>query len=277
MRRAVFLDRDGTLVDNDADLGDPAQVRLLPTVAEACARLHHGGWALVIVTNQGGVARGAYDEAAVDRVHAEIEAQLRHATGLPHLIDGAYHCPFHPDGRIDRYRRDHPWRKPRPGMLLAAARDLEIELGASWMVGDAERDIEAGRAAGARTILLAHEPERVRAETSADFVDRTLLDAARRIEAAFRADMRSRSSVRLRARNEHALVDPALRERVLAAARAIAERTGVELITLNASPAGIEAVIVGEQITAVGFAAEVRRSTEAWFRTHTGESLWGET
>lgn len=276
MQRAVFLDRDGTLVDNDADLGDAAVVHLLPGVADGCALLRRSGWTLVIVTNQGGVARGAYDEAAVDRVHAEIESQLCKATGLDQVIAGAYHCPFHPEGRIERYRREHPWRKPQPGMLLAAARDLDLDLSRSWMVGDAERDALAGRAAGVRTILLDDDPAAVRAETAADFVDRTLLDAARRIDAAQRADLRPRSTVRLRAKNEHALIDPALRERVVAAARAIAERTGVEIEHLAATPSAIEATLVGDEIVALGFAAELRRSTEAWFRGRSGHTLWGD-
>jgi len=274
--RAVFLDRDGTLIANDADLGDPAQVRLLPGVADGCAVLRAAGLTLVVVTNQGGVARGAYDEVAVDLVHRELESQLRRATGLDRVIDAFYHCPFHPEGTVARYGREHPWRKPQPGMLLAAARDLDLDLASSWMIGDAERDAAAGRAVGARTIRLASDTSSIRAETIADFVDRTFLDAARRIDAAERADLRPRSTVRLRAKNEHALVDPALRERVLSAARALAERTGVEIIHLAATPAAVEATLVGEEIVAVGFAAELRRSTESWFRTRTGQSLWGD-
>jgi len=277
VRRAVFLDRDGTLIANDADLGDPAQVRLLPGAAEACALLRGGGFVLVVVTNQGGVARGAYDEAAVDRVHDEIEAQLRRATGLDRVIDGFYHCPFHPEGTVERYRREHPWRKPAPGMLLAAARDLSIDLATSWMIGDAERDARAAHDAGVHSILVAADPSRHRAETAADFVDATILDAARRIDAASRADLRPRAGVRLQARHRHALVDPDLRERVLAAARALAERTGVEMVQLAATPAGIEATLVGDELVAIGFAAELRRSTEHWYRSRTGRSLWGET
>ncbi|MBX3355552.1 MAG: HAD-IIIA family hydrolase [Phycisphaeraceae bacterium] len=276
MRRAVFLDRDGTLVDNDADLGDAAGVRLLAEVARGCALLCTAGWALVVVTNQGGVARGAYDEAAVDRVHAELERQLCEATGLPRVLDAFYHCPFHPEGVVPRYRREHPWRKPAPGMLLAAARDLDLDLAQCWMVGDAERDVLAGRSAGARTIRVADDPSSIRATTAADFVDRTLIDAAKRIDAASRADLRPRSTVRLRAKSDHALIDPTLRESVLSAARALAERTGVEVAHLAATPAGLEATLVGEEVIAVGFAAELRRTTEAWFRARTGETLWGE-
>lgn len=277
MPRAILLDRDGTLVANDGDLGDPAALMLLPGAAEACARLRALGFALLVVTNQGGVARGAYDEAAVERTHDALEAMLRAATGLPAVIDAFYHCPFHPEGRVERYRREHPWRKPAPGMLLAAARDLDLDLGASWLVGDAERDVEAGRAVGCRTIRLAADPPAVRSETIADFVDLSLAAAAKRIEAAERADLRPRSSVRLRAKAGPMLTDPALREQVLAAARALAERTGVEVVHLTADPSSVEATLVGDELVAVGFAAELRRTTEHWYRSRTGASLWGES
>lgn len=301
MRRAVFLDRDGTLIANDGDLGDPSRVRLLPGAAEACAilrgavaeaaargagapaaaspshPLERSDAALVVVTNQGGVARGAYDETAVERTNDEIESQLRLATGLPRVIDAFYHCPFHPEGTVERYRREHPWRKPAPGMLFAAARDLELDLARSWLVGDAERDVLAGRDAGCRTILLASDPSSVRPETAADFVDSSLLAASRRIEAAERADLRPRSAVRLRAKGAGALADPALRDRVLAVARSIAERTGVEVVHLAADPTSVEATLVGDDLVAIGFAAELRRTTESWYRARTGASLWSES
>lgn len=280
MRRAVFLDRDGTLIANDGDLGDPSAVRLLPGVADGCAILRDAGFVLVVVTNQGGVARGAYDEAAVDLVHAELERRLCGAAGAPgaeSMLAGAYHCPFHPEGTVERYRREHPWRKPAPGMLLAAARDLDLALAESWLVGDAERDVLAGRAVGVRTIRIAGDPAALRADTAADYVDRAFFDAARRIEAAARADLRPRSAVRLSAKSPHALVDPSLRERVVSAARALAERTGVEVVHLEATQAGLEATLVGSELVAVGFAAELRRSTERWYRARTGHSLWGES
>jgi len=276
VRSAVFLDRDGTLVDNDGDLGDPAQVRLLPRVVAGCALLRERGFTLVVVTNQGGVARGAYDEAAVDRVHEELESQLRRGTGLSRVIEGFYHCPFHPEARVERYRREHPWRKPAPGMLVAAARDLALDLPRSWLIGDAERDAIAARAVGVRSIRLAGDPAATRPDSAADFVDRSFLDATRRIDAASRADLRPRSAVRLTARNAHALVDPALRDRVLSVARALAERTGVEIVQLDATPSGVDATLIGEEIVAVGFAAELRRSTEQWYSARFGHSLWGD-
>jgi D-glycero-D-manno-heptose 1,7-bisphosphate phosphatase len=149
MQKAVFIDRDDTLIANDGDLGDPDEVTLLDGAAEGIRRLHEQGYALVVVTNQGGVARGRYGPDDVRRVHDRVHELL----GREHPI-AFYFCPFHPKGTVAAYTREHPWRKPAPGMLLAAATDLKLDLAASWMIGDQPRDAEAGRAAGCRTILL---------------------------------------------------------------------------------------------------------------------------
>lgn len=153
-RPAVFLDRDDTLVRcNDlppspppaarGDLIDPDLVELLPGVRDACARLHAAGFVLVVVSNQGSVARGAADIAQVERVNDRVRA------ALTPFIAAFYFCPFHPQGRPGGpFTREHPWRKPAPGMLLAAAAELNLELSRSWLVGDASRDIEAGISAG---------------------------------------------------------------------------------------------------------------------------------
>lgn len=155
---AVFLDRDDTLIDNGGDLGDPRGVVLLPGVPAACAALRDAGYVLVVVSNQAGVARGVFSEADVDAVNAEIARQIDAGVRRRGLIEKFYYCPYHPQGTVERYRRDHPWRKPAPGMILAARDDLGIDLGASWLVGDAPRDTQAGNAAGCRTILLgAHD------------------------------------------------------------------------------------------------------------------------
>jgi len=156
---AVFLDRDNTLIHNDGDLGDPDQVRLVEDVPPSLKALREAGYSLVVVTNQGGVARNKFSEQDVDAVHQRI-AQLvdDHAHGNG-LIDRFYYCPYHPEATVAEYRRDHPWRKPHPGMILQAARDMGLELSASWMVGDQERDILAGRAAGCRTILVTKDAD----------------------------------------------------------------------------------------------------------------------
>ena len=154
VQRAVFLDRDNTLIANDGDLGDPAAVTLLPGVGEGLLRLDEAGFALVVVTNQGGVARGRFAEADVRAVHRRLGELVDEASGRRGVIDAFYFCPFHPEAPLPAYRREHPWRKPSPGMLLQAAADLAIDLGASWLIGDAPRDIEAGRRAGCRTVLI---------------------------------------------------------------------------------------------------------------------------
>jgi len=150
----VFLDRDNTLIANDGDLGDPAGVVLLDGVPEGLARLRDAGYLLVVVTNQGSVARGVCTEEDVDSVHRTISDLVDRQSQRRNLIDRFYYCPFHPDGVVEAFRREHPWRKPQPGMLLQAARDLNLDLASSWMIGDQDRDIEAGNAVGCRTVRI---------------------------------------------------------------------------------------------------------------------------
>jgi D,D-heptose 1,7-bisphosphate phosphatase len=153
---AVFLDRDNTLIVGNDDLGDPEQVRLTDGAAEGVRALRNAGYAIVVVTNQGGVARGKFAEEDVDAVNQRIAMLVDEEAGETHLIDRFYYCPYHPEAAIDEYRRDHPWRKPHPGMLLQAARDLQLDLSQSWLIGDQARDVQAGRAAGCRTVLITH-------------------------------------------------------------------------------------------------------------------------
>ena len=153
MKRAVFLDRDNTLIANDGDLGDPEAVQLMKAAALGVAALRGLGYQIVVVTNQGGVARGKYGEDDVNAVHERINEHLQsQANGAK--IDRFYFCPFHPEGSVQRYRKEHPWRKPAPGMLLQAAADMKLDMSLCWMIGDAPRDIEAGKAAGVRTIQI---------------------------------------------------------------------------------------------------------------------------
>ena len=154
---AVFLDRDNTLIHNEGDLGDPDEVRLRDGVAAGLKSLAEAGYHLVVVTNQGGVARGKFTEDDVDAVHQRIAVLADEAADTSNLIDRFYYCPYHPEAEIEEYRRDHPWRKPHPGMLLQAASDMNLNLTHCWMIGDQQRDIEAGRAAGCRTILLTED------------------------------------------------------------------------------------------------------------------------
>ena len=160
MEPAVFLDRDNTLIRNDGDLGDPEAVELFQGAASAIASLCGLGFKVIVVTNQGGVARGKYTEEDVDRVHDRIRQMVAaQCTGA--RIDAFYFCPYHPQATVMRYKKEHPWRKPQPGMLLQAAQDLGLDLRRSWMIGDQMRDIEAGDAAGVRTILLRADADRL--------------------------------------------------------------------------------------------------------------------
>lgn len=161
MNAAVFLDRDNTLIHNDGDLGDPQQVRLIQGVASAVASLAGLGYKVVVVTNQGGVARGKYTEEDVEAVHRKI-SELLEAGANGAKVDRYYYCPYHPQGTVSRYRKEHPNRKPAPGMLLEAAREMGLDLSQSWTIGDQVRDIQAGLAAGTRAILLRLDADRLK-------------------------------------------------------------------------------------------------------------------
>jgi len=149
---AVFFDRDGTLINDPGYLNHPDQVQLLDGAAEALRELRGLGYQTVVVSNQSGVARGIVTEEMLEKIHHRL-GELLAAQGA--TLDKIYYCPYHPDGVVEQYRKDSDWRKPKPGMLLAAAREMDIDLARSWMIGDAERDMEAGRSAGCRTILVS--------------------------------------------------------------------------------------------------------------------------
>jgi D-glycero-D-manno-heptose 1,7-bisphosphate phosphatase len=152
-RRAVFFDRDNTLIINDGYLGDPEQTVLMPGAARAVARARSLGYAIVTISNQSGVARGLFDESAVQAVNRRMD-QLLLESDPGAKIDLHLYCPFHPDAKVERYRKHSDLRKPAPGMMLQAARELDLDLSRSWVIGDALRDVEAGVAAGCQTILF---------------------------------------------------------------------------------------------------------------------------
>jgi len=149
--KAIFFDRDNTIIEDPGYISDPEQVRLLPGVPEALIELRLMGYKLVIVSNQSAVARGIVTEEVLGHIHDRLNQLLEEAGAY---LDHIYYCPYHPDGVVPRYRRTSDMRKPNPGMLLAASKDLELDLAESWMVGDTSSDIEAGKRAGCRTILL---------------------------------------------------------------------------------------------------------------------------
>ena len=150
-RPAVFLDRDGTLIEHVHYLSNPTDVHLLPGAAEALAQLRRAGFLCVLITNQSAIGRGMISESRLHEIHAEMNRQLaERGTAL----DGIYYCPDVPSGD-DRTVVENPNRKPGPGMLLQAASDLGLDLAGSWMVGDLISDVLAGLNAGCRSILVS--------------------------------------------------------------------------------------------------------------------------
>lgn len=149
--RAVFLDKDGTLVENVPYNVDPRLLRLTPGTVEGLRLLRDAGFALIIATNQSGVARGYYGLPQVERMREALRTRLAEE-GVD--LAGYYVCPHHPAGSMPAYAVDCACRKPKPGMLLRAERELGVDLGRSWMLGDILDDIEAGRRAGCRGVLV---------------------------------------------------------------------------------------------------------------------------
>lgn len=150
MRPAVFLDRDGTLIELVHHLSDPGEVRLLPRAGDALRLLRELGYLSVLVTNQSAIGRGLLTVEGLGLVQAEFDRQLAACGGA---IDGFYFCPHRPL-ITDPTVIEHPDRKPGPGMLLRAARELELDLSRSWMIGDTVSDMWAGRNAGCRATIL---------------------------------------------------------------------------------------------------------------------------
>jgi len=154
--KAIFLDRDDTLIEDPGYINRPEQVKLLDGVDKALIEFRAMGYKLIVVSNQSGVARGIISEKALDEIHDRLKQMLAEK-GAP--LDRIYYCPYHPDGVIEKYRKESDWRKPGPGMLLAAAGEMDIDLKQSWMIGNSNRDIEAGSRAGCKTILINHHSE----------------------------------------------------------------------------------------------------------------------
>jgi len=154
-RRAAFLDRDGVINVDHGYVHRREDFEFLPGVLAACAQLHRLGYALVVVTNQAGIGRGLYGEDDFQRLTEWMGGEFA-AAGAP--LAGVYHCPHHPEAALPVYRRVCACRKPAPGMLLAAARELSLDPARSVLFGDKVSDIEAGAAAGvAHRVLLGRD------------------------------------------------------------------------------------------------------------------------
>ncbi len=151
LNRGVFLDRDGTINEEVHHLSRPQQFKLIDGAAEAISLLNQAGFKVVVFTNQSAVARGALSEAGLQAIHQLMVDRLR-AQGA--YLDGIYWCPHHPTAGVGPYKVACHCRKPKPGMLERAARELAIDLSGSFVVGDKMSDLEAGYAAGCRNILV---------------------------------------------------------------------------------------------------------------------------
>ncbi|HEY2434644.1 MAG TPA: HAD family hydrolase [Vicinamibacterales bacterium] len=180
MRRAVFLDRDGTLIEESGYLDRLERLVFYPYSVDAVRLLNRAGFAVVVVTNQAGIARGIVEEAFVAEAHRAISGRL--AAGLAH-VDAYYHCPHYRTGVRAEYVQDCDCRKPRPGMLRRAAADLDLDLARSFVVGDRWHDVGAAKAVGARGVLVrtglgSREETAPQADLQADAILDTLADAA---------------------------------------------------------------------------------------------------
>ncbi len=184
---AVFIDKDGTLVEDVPFNADPAKIRLTPGAAGALALLRRHGFRLFVISNQAGVARGLISEAQLHQAYAHMVRLLGDqdsvAPVLP-LLDGFYYCPHSTEGRITALVRACYCRKPAPGLLLRAAREHRLSLARSWMIGDILDDIEAGHRAGCRAVLIdnGNETQWQRgAHRTPEGIVRNLQEAAERI------------------------------------------------------------------------------------------------
>ena len=148
---AVFVDRDGTMIEDVGYLDRLERLMLFPYTIDAIRLLNRGGFKVVVVTSQAGVAHGSVTEEFLGEVHGVITERVAEAGGR---IDSFYYCPHHPYAAVEKYRTECDCRKPKPGMILNAARDLSLDLSRSFTVGDRWRDIEMGVAAGTKGVLV---------------------------------------------------------------------------------------------------------------------------
>jgi|SRR5690349_16119664 len=171
MRRpALFLDRDGTLIRNEPYRDTPRGMKLLPNVARGLKAWMASGFVPVIVTNQSGIARGLITRKGLELIHARLLGMLKDR-GVG--VEAIYVCPHLPGGKVRKYSKRCACRKPKPGLLTRAARELRLDLRKSVTIGDSPRDVAAGRRAGTRTVLLGKDA-------------RDLMDAHRRFAAVDR-------------------------------------------------------------------------------------------
>lgn len=151
MNRAIFIDRDGTISEEVGYINHLSRFRLFPYSAAALNQLHKNGYLAIVITNQAGVARGYFSEAMVQEIHQQMKKELETSGAR---LDAIYYCAHHPSVGEPPYQLDCDCRKPKPGLLLRAAQDNNIDLANSWMVGDRYSDIELAANAGVKSALV---------------------------------------------------------------------------------------------------------------------------
>ena len=173
MNKCVFLDRDGTVAKDVPYCSRPEQFELLPGAGEGVKRLNNAGFKVILITNQSGIARGYFSEEMLGHIHEKMKVDL---VAYGAHIDGIYYCPHHPDDNCN-------CRKPKPNLIIRAVKEHDVDLSQSYIIGDSAIDIEAGKAVGCVTILLAHKGKSI--EQQADYVVDTLLEASRLLQHNF--------------------------------------------------------------------------------------------
>ena len=179
MRPAVFLDRDGTLIEERGYIDRLDMLTPFPWTADAVRLINQAGYAAVVITNQAAIGRGIIDESFLSQVHGSLDARL--ALGDAR-IDRYYYCPHHPDAALEQFRQVCRCRKPGPGMIEQACREMGLDPKRSVMVGDRWLDVRAGQAAGTRSVLLrtghgAHEVDSPPDDVQADAILNNLMEA----------------------------------------------------------------------------------------------------
>lgn len=200
--KAVFLDKDGTLIPDIPYNVNADKLLLTDEVVEGLQLLQSHGYLLIIVSNQSGIAHGFFSSEQLDSVK---HALCRMCMKLGIYLDGFYYCPHHPEGKIDAFSRECDCRKPKPGLILKAARDKNIDLSSSWMIGDILNDVEAGNRAGCKSILInnGNETEWVPGENRMpEFFAKNLAEAANFILASHKV---SSDETKLERKKEYTL------------------------------------------------------------------------
>lgn len=187
MKKAIFLDRDGTINEEMGYINHPERFKIFPFTFEAIKIFNDLGFLVIVVTNQSGVARGYFPESLVHEIHKEL---TRQAVLNNTLITAVYHCPHHPDGEVEMYRKKCECRKPQPGMILQAVKDHNINLSKSYMIGDRYKDIQFGHGLGLRTgfVLTGYGKGEYRLQKDQwdilpDLIADNLLDMAKQIKS----------------------------------------------------------------------------------------------